>query len=116
MPAGVASSTALALEEVPTPSANRPRVSYVIGPKGSPLTISDLPAPETKRWVARHKAELVVAVRGELISLEDACSRYKLTAEELLSWQKSFDQHGLRGLRTMRIQTYRPGHRRRPQR
>jgi hypothetical protein len=113
---GVANSTnigALALEEVPTPSENHPRVSYVIGPKGSRLTITDLPTAETKRWGARRKAELVVAVRGELISLEDACSRYKLTVEELLSWQESFDQHGLRGLRTMRIQTYRPRHRHR---
>ena len=42
----------------------RPRAKYVIGPDGSPLTISDLPAPGTKRWVIRRKAEVVAAVRG----------------------------------------------------
>ena len=43
---------------------HRPRVKYVIGPDGSPLTIADLPAPGTKRWVIRRKAEVVAAVRG----------------------------------------------------
>jgi len=61
---------------------HRPRVKYVIGPDGSPLTIADLPAPGTKRWVIRRKAEVVAAVRGGLLSLEEACSRYTLTVEE----------------------------------
>ena len=72
-----------------------------------PLTIADLPAPGTKRWVIRRKAEVVAAVRGGLLSLEEACSRYTLTVEEFLSWQYSIDQHGLAGLRTTRIQQYR---------
>ena len=29
----------------------RPRVSYVIGPDGSPLTLADLPPPNTKSSV-----------------------------------------------------------------
>ena len=66
---------------------HRPRVKYVIGPDGSPLTIADLPAPGTKRWVIRRKAEVVAAVRGGLLSLEEACSRYTLTVDEFLSWQ-----------------------------
>ena len=74
---------------------HRPRVKYVIGPDGSPLTIADLPAPGTKRWVIRRKAEVVAAVRGGLLSLEEACARYTLTVEEFLSWQYSIDQHGL---------------------
>lgn len=85
----------------------RPRVKYVIGPDGSPLTIADLPPPETRRWVIRRKAEVVAAVRGGLLSLEDACKRYTLTTEELLSWQSSIDRHGLAGLRTTRLQQYR---------
>jgi len=51
---------------------HRPRVKYVIGPDGSPLTIADLPAPGTRRWVIRRKAEVVAAVRGGLLSLEEA--------------------------------------------
>ena len=83
------------------------RVTYVIGPDGSPLTIADLPPPGTKRWVIRRKAEVVAAVRGGLLSLEEACERYKLTVDEFLSWQRSIDQHGLPGLRATRIQEYR---------
>src|SRR4030095_13657592 len=89
---------------------HRPRVKYVIGPDGSPLTIADLPPPTTKRWVIRRKAEVVAAVRGGLLSLEEACARYTLTVEEFLSWQYSIDQHGLAGLRTTRIQQYRQYH------
>ncbi|MEM6382015.1 MAG: DUF1153 domain-containing protein [Pseudomonadota bacterium] len=85
----------------------RPRVKYVIGPDGSPLTIADLPPTSTRRWVIRRKAEVVAAVRGGLLSLEEACERYRLTVEEFLSWQMSIDRHGLAGLRTTRIQQYR---------
>ncbi len=80
---------------------------YVIGPDGTPLTLHDLPPTDTKRWVIRRKAEVVVAVRGGLLSLEEACERYKLTVEEFLSWQKAIDAHGLPGLRATRVQQYR---------
>jgi hypothetical protein len=55
----------------------------------------------------RRKADVVAAVRGGLLSLEEACSRYMLTVDEFLSWQSSIDQHGLAGLRSTRIQEYR---------
>ena len=80
---------------------------YVIGPTGSRLTLSDLPPTDTQRWVIRRKAEVVAAVKGGLLSLEDACARYKLTSEEFAGWQAAIDQHGLAGLRTTRIQQYR---------
>jgi hypothetical protein len=85
----------------------RARVRYVIGPDGSPLTVADLPPRDTKRWVIRRKAEVVAAVRGGLLSIEEACERYKLTVDEFLSWQRSIDKHGLPGLRATRIQEYR---------
>jgi len=85
----------------------RARVRYVIGPDGSPLTMADLPPKDTRRWVIRRKAEVVAAVRGGLLSLEEACTRYTLTVEEFLAWQYSIDRHGLAGLRTTRIQQYR---------
>jgi len=83
------------------------RENVVIGPEGTPLTLADLPAPDTVRWVIRRKAEVVAAVRGGLLSLEEACDRYTLTVEEFLNWQSSIDEHGLAGLRTTRIQEYR---------
>jgi hypothetical protein len=69
--------------------------------------IEDLPPPGIKRWVIRRKAEVVAAVRAGIISLEEACQRYTLSVEEFLSWQRSIDRHGLRGLRTTRLQDYR---------
>ena len=80
---------------------------YVVGPTGTPLTLKDLPPSNTDRWVIRRKAEVVAAVRGGLLSLEEACQRYTLTVEEFLAWQQSIDRHGLAGLRTTRIQQYR---------
>jgi len=85
----------------------RPRVSYVIGPDGSPLTLADLPPPNTRRWVIRRKAEVVAAVRGGLLTLEDACRRYTLTVEEFLAWQRAIDRFGMAGLRATRVQQYR---------
>ena len=83
------------------------RARYVIGPDGRVLTVADLPPRDTKRWVTRRKAELVVAVRGGLLSLEEACERYALTIDEFLSWQTTLDRHGLPGLRATRVQDYR---------
>jgi hypothetical protein len=83
------------------------RVSYVIGPDGSPLTLSDLPPPSTRRWVVRRKAEVVAAVRGGLLSLDEARHRYRLTVEEFLAWQRLIDRFGLVGLSATRLQQYR---------
>jgi len=82
---------------------------YVIGPDGSPLTLADLPASNTRRSVIKRKAQVVAAVRGGLLSLDDACSRYRLTVDEILNWQQSIDSHGLAVLPTTKIQNYRAG-------
>ena len=82
------------------------RARYVIGPDGRVLTVADLPPRNTTRWVIRRKAELVAAVRGGLLSLEEACERYTLTIE-FLSWQHAIDRYGLPGLRATRVQDYR---------
>lgn len=83
------------------------QLKRIIGPYGEPMTVHDLPPADTQRWVIRRKAMVVAAVRGGLISLEEACRRYTLSVEEFLSWQKAIDKHGLPGLRTTRIQLYR---------
>jgi Protein of unknown function (DUF1153) len=61
----------------------------------------------TKRWVARHKAAVVAAVRRGLITREDAYRRYELSEEELSSWQLSFETYGIEGLRVTYLQQYR---------
>lgn len=72
--------------------------SYVIGPQGGVLTLDNLPSNHTERWVARKKAEVVMAVRGGLLSLDEACERYKLTTEEFLAWQSALHRSGVNGL------------------
>jgi hypothetical protein len=84
----------------------------VLAPDGSVLTLADLPQPDAQRWVASRKAIVVAAVRGGLLSMSDACARYRLTAEEFLSWQMQVDRNGIQGLRTTRIQEYRGRERR----
>ena len=87
-----------------TPSSS---VRRVLAPDGSVLTLANLPSLETRHWVASRKAIVVAAVRGGLLSISDACERYRLTAEEFLTWQTQVDRDGLKGLRVTRVQDYR---------
>lgn len=79
----------------------------VIGPLGEALTLESLPAPSTKRWVVRRKAEVVAAVKGGLLGIDDACARYDISLEEFTSWQRAVDRSGMPGLRVTRIKHYR---------
>ena len=81
--------------------------AQVVGPLGEPLTIADLPPPNTRRWVVRRKAEVVAAVNGGLLTIEEVLERYDLTLEEFASWQRAIDRSGMQGLRVTRIQHYR---------
>jgi hypothetical protein len=81
------------------PNDGEPR-AWVVGPNGGVITLYDLPAADTRRWVIRRKAEVVAAVRGGLLSLEDALARYGLTAEEFEAWREAYGRHGMAGLRT----------------
>ncbi|MEM6856695.1 MAG: DUF1153 domain-containing protein [Pseudomonadota bacterium] len=83
------------------------RPAQVIGPLGEPLTLADLPSPNTKRWVMRRKAEVVAAVNGGLLTIDEVLERYGLTLEEFASWQRAMDRSGMKGLRVTRIQKYR---------
>jgi len=71
------------------------------------MSLGDLPSPDTKRWVARRKAEVVCAVKGGLLSLPEACRRYGLSVEEFEAWRRSIERHGVKGLRATRAQMYR---------
>jgi Protein of unknown function (DUF1153) len=69
--------------------------------------MDDLPPPNTMRWVARRKAAVVAGVRSGRITMEEALRRYQLSEGEFLSWQRTFETHGLAGLRATRVQQYR---------
>jgi len=79
---------------------------YVVGPEGEPLSAADLPPSNTTRWVTRRKAEVVLAVRGGLITLQEALTRWSISDEEFRNWSTLLDKHGRPGMRTTRIQDY----------
>lgn len=82
------------------------RPAQVIGPLGEPLTLANLPSVGC-RWIVRRKAEVVAAVYGGLLGIDDVCERYNLTLEEFASWQRAVERSGMLGLRVTRIQHYR---------
>jgi hypothetical protein len=82
-------------------------------PPVASLTLANLPPPNTQRWVARRKAEVVAAVQAGLLSLDDALNRYKLTLEEFTGWQRALYRHGLRGLQITQLQVCKMTDRRR---
>lgn len=69
--------------------------------------ISRLPPPDTKRWVVRRKAEVIAAIREGLLTRTEACTRYRLSDEELKLWERAIDAAGIPGLRVTRVQVYR---------
>lgn len=66
-----------------------------------------LPPSNTVRWSPQRKAAVVEAVRSGLISLDEACRRYRLSAEEFLEWQQALKVHGVGGLSLTRFRYYR---------
>lgn len=83
------------------------RPAAVIGPLGELLTLDSLPPRDTRRWVVRRKAEVVAAVNGGLLTIDEACERYDLTIEEFAAWQRAVDRSGMQGLRVTKLQHYR---------
>ena len=88
------------------------KAASVIGPLGEMLTLDMLPLPNHTRWTIRRKAEVVAAIGGEMLTLDEACDRYSLTTEEIASWQRSVERSGMQGLRVTRLQHYRDSYQR----
>ncbi|MFV0491901.1 MAG: DUF1153 domain-containing protein [Pseudorhodobacter sp.] len=74
---------------------------------GTILNRADLPAADTRRWVASRKAVVVRAVESGLISLPEALERYSLSEEEFSLWRDAVKKYGENGLRVTAIQKYR---------
>ena len=77
-------------------------VQEAIGGDAALATPADLPPPDTARWVARRKAQVVDAIRLGRLSIEEACRLYRLTVEELAGWQRALLRDGLAGLKVSR--------------
>lgn len=43
----------------------------------------------------------------KMITIDEVCRRYALSAEEFLSWRNTIQRHGVRGLQTTKLQNYR---------
>jgi Protein of unknown function (DUF1153) len=67
----------------------------------------NLPAADTVRWSPYRKFSVVNGVRSGAISLDEACQRYQLSADEFLGWQRAVEGHGVGALRVTRLQYYR---------
>ena len=80
------------------------RPASVAGPGGGKLTLGSLPAPHATRWVARRKAEVVAAVEGGLLTVDEVLRRYELSPEEFASWQRALERDGVSGLRARLLQ------------
>jgi transposase len=64
--------------------------------------MTELPPPNTRRWVARRKAAVVAAVANGMITIEEACRRYRMSEEKFLAWQRAFENSGIPGLHQKR--------------
>jgi hypothetical protein len=60
---------------------------FVVGPDGYAICLADLPPTPPRRWLRRRKAQVVAAVEGGLLTIEQACGRYHLTPNQFLDWQ-----------------------------
>src|SRR6201986_1330983 len=87
--------------------ANRSEQVKIVRISDRQKELDRLPPPDTRRWVMRRKAQVVAAVRGGLLTFEEACERYRLSEEEFKSWMTLLDSYGVRGLRATRTQEYR---------
>ena len=63
---------------------------------------SCLPPADWRRWSARNKAAVVIAVRSGTLGRVEAYERYMLSEEELSGWEEAFDLDGIAGLQIKR--------------
>lgn len=68
------------------------------------LALETVPPVSTERWSPRRKAQVVDAVRAGLLSEEEVCRLYRMTADEFTGWQRSLSQSGRKGLRVTKLQ------------
>jgi len=74
---------------------------------GTIMTRTDLPKPNTRRWVASRKAAVVRGVLYGLISQDDALACYEISLEEFNEWLAAVSEHGEAALKATAVQRYR---------
>lgn len=76
-------------------------------PDGSTFSHADLPATNTKRWVASRKAAVVRGVIYGLLTQTEALERYQISGDEFTEWVRAVSEHGEAALRATALQKYR---------
>jgi hypothetical protein len=72
----------------------------LFGPDGTVLTLEGLPASGPKRrWSMLRKGRVIAAVHSGLLTLDEACAKYTMSADEFFAWENALQRHGLAGLR-----------------
>lgn len=72
---------------------------------GTLVTPHNLP-PMNVRWTAMRKAVVVAAVRADMLTVDEACKRYALSADEFAAWEAREEKHGLPGLKATRCRQF----------
>jgi len=72
-------------------------IRVVRGPDGVPICLNDLPPDHTARWIKKKKRLVAAAVKGGLLSREEAARRYRLSMEELSTWLDTISGNTLAG-------------------
>jgi len=90
---------------VPLPTIRDPRTTSL----GGLLTVHDLPKRgERKRWTPLYKAIIAEAIKHNVLSLEEACDRYCMSAAELKRWVALLETHGVGSLTANNLQLTNP--------
>ena len=71
--------------------------------RGLSVDLEALPENGEIRWVARRKAQVVLAISLGVLTMNEACRRYNISVEELNAWRKNFGHAGLNGLKVKNI-------------
>ena len=78
--------------------------------RGNVIAPYDLPPAHGVRWTPLRKVDLIAAILGGVITLDEAKVRYALTTEELSEWRRGLAAGGVRGLKaTKRVCTRKEG-------
>lgn len=86
-----------------TPQASPKVVGSIKLKDGTILSLSDLPAKNTSRWVASAKAAVVRVFMAGLASRDDLIARYNLSQEEFDIWLKRYVDGGKQALKITNI-------------
>ena len=70
--------------------------------RGNVIAPYDLPPAHGVRWTPLRKVDLIAAILGGVITLDEAKARYALTTEELSEWRRGLAAGACGGLKATR--------------